>query len=94
MSLEGIVSKRADAAYATGNRGLWLKAKCLHREEFVVVDWPDPRQPTERSRRTIQNDETRNGPPWVEPLCSKAEAGRSAIGARPSLVGRSGDGLL
>jgi ATP-dependent DNA ligase len=32
----------ADAAYATGNRGLWLKAKCLHREEFVVVGWTDP----------------------------------------------------
>jgi DNA ligase D-like protein (predicted ligase) len=42
MSLEGIVSKRADAAYAPGNRGLWLKAKCLHREEFVVVGWTDP----------------------------------------------------
>jgi DNA ligase D-like protein (predicted ligase) len=39
MSLEGIVSKRADAAYAPGNRGLWLKVKCLHREEFVVVGW-------------------------------------------------------
>jgi bifunctional non-homologous end joining protein LigD len=24
MSLEGIVSKRADAAYAPGNRGLWV----------------------------------------------------------------------
>jgi DNA ligase D-like protein (predicted ligase) len=42
MSLEGIVSKRADAAYAPGNRGLWLKVKCLHREEFVVVGWADP----------------------------------------------------
>ena len=38
----GIVSKRADAAYAPGNRGLWLKVKCLHREEFVVVGWTDP----------------------------------------------------
>jgi hypothetical protein len=37
--LEGIVSKRADAAYAPGNRGLWLKVKCLHREEIVVVGW-------------------------------------------------------
>ena len=39
MSLEGIVSKRADAAYnyTSGNRGLWVKVKCLHREEFVVV---------------------------------------------------------
>jgi bifunctional non-homologous end joining protein LigD len=42
MSLEGIVSKRADAAYAPGNRGLWLKVKCLHREEFAVVGWTDP----------------------------------------------------
>jgi bifunctional non-homologous end joining protein LigD len=31
MALEGIVSKRADAAYAPGNRGLWVKVKCLHR---------------------------------------------------------------
>jgi ATP-dependent DNA ligase len=42
MSLEGIVSKRADAPYAPGIRGLWLKVKCLHREEFVVVGWTDP----------------------------------------------------
>jgi bifunctional non-homologous end joining protein LigD len=42
MKLEGIVSKRADAPYAPGNRGLWLKVKCLHREEFVVVGWTDP----------------------------------------------------
>jgi bifunctional non-homologous end joining protein LigD len=39
MGLEGIVSKRADAPYAPGNRGLWRKVKCLHREEFVVVGW-------------------------------------------------------
>jgi bifunctional non-homologous end joining protein LigD len=42
MSVEGIVSKRTDAAYAPGNRGLWLKVKCLHREEFVVIGWTDP----------------------------------------------------
>jgi DNA ligase D-like protein (predicted ligase) len=42
MSLEGIVSKRAGAAYAPGNRGLWLKVKCLHCEEFVVLGWTDP----------------------------------------------------
>jgi len=22
--------------------GLWVKVKCLHREEFVVVGWTDP----------------------------------------------------
>ena len=42
MSLEGIVSKRADALYIPGNRGLWLKVKCLHREEFVVIGWTEP----------------------------------------------------
>jgi len=42
IQLEGIISKRADAPYTPGNRGLWLKVKCLHREEFVVVGWTDP----------------------------------------------------
>ena len=42
MGLEGIVSKRAAAAYAPGNLGVWVKVKCLHREEFVVVGWTDP----------------------------------------------------
>ena len=41
--VEGIVSKRVDAPYAPGNRGLWLKVKCLNREEFVVVGWTDPK---------------------------------------------------
>jgi bifunctional non-homologous end joining protein LigD len=43
LGLEGIVSKRADAAYVPGNRGLWVKTKCLNREEFVVVGWSDPK---------------------------------------------------
>jgi bifunctional non-homologous end joining protein LigD len=42
LSLEGIVSKRADAPYTPGNRGLWVKTKCLNREEFVVVGWTEP----------------------------------------------------
>src|SRR6516225_353924 len=42
LSVEGIVSKRADPPYTPGNRGLWRKVKCLHREEFVVVGWTDP----------------------------------------------------
>jgi len=42
LKVEGIVSKRADAPYAPDNRGLWLKVKCLNREEFVVVGWTDP----------------------------------------------------
>ena len=42
LSVEGIVSKRADAPYTPGNRGLWVKVKCLNREEFVVIGWTDP----------------------------------------------------
>src|SRR5271170_8221426 len=42
LKLEGIISKRGDAPYAPGNRGLWLKVKCLNREEFVVIGWTDP----------------------------------------------------
>ena len=42
LGFEGIVSKTVDAPYASGNRGLWRKAKCLNRQEFVVVGWTDP----------------------------------------------------
>jgi bifunctional non-homologous end joining protein LigD len=40
--LEGVISKRVDRAYAPGDRGIWVKSKCLNREEFVVVGWTDP----------------------------------------------------
>src|SRR6195256_3083433 len=40
--LEGVISKRADRPYAPGDRGIWVKSKCLNREEFVVVGWTDP----------------------------------------------------
>lgn len=43
FSLEGIISKRADAPYSPGNRGLWVKVKCQNREEFVVVAGPIPK---------------------------------------------------
>jgi DNA ligase D-like protein (predicted ligase) len=39
---EGVVSKRMDAPYIPGDRGLWRKTKCLNREEFVIVGWTDP----------------------------------------------------
>jgi bifunctional non-homologous end joining protein LigD len=42
MHVEGIVSKRIDAPYTPGNRGLWRKVKCLNRAEFVVVGWSEP----------------------------------------------------
>ena len=42
LGFEGVVSKTIDAPYASGNRGLWRKSKCLNRQEFVVVGWTDP----------------------------------------------------
>ena len=36
LHAEGIVSKRAGAAYASGRGAGWLKSKCLHEQEFVV----------------------------------------------------------
>jgi ATP-dependent DNA ligase len=42
MHVEGIVSKRIDAPYTPGNRGLWRKVKCLNPAEFVVVGWTEP----------------------------------------------------
>jgi bifunctional non-homologous end joining protein LigD len=42
LGLEGVISKRVDQSYAPGDRGLWVKSKCLNREEFVVVGWTEP----------------------------------------------------
>jgi DNA ligase D-like protein (predicted ligase) len=42
LSLEGVISKRPEAPYSPGGRGLWVKVKCQNREEFVVVGWADP----------------------------------------------------
>jgi DNA ligase D-like protein (predicted ligase) len=42
LALEGVISKRIDRPYTPGDRGIWVKSKCLNREEFVVVGWTDP----------------------------------------------------
>jgi DNA ligase D-like protein (predicted ligase) len=39
---EGIISKRMDCPYKPGNRGLWVKTKCINEEEFVVVGYSEP----------------------------------------------------
>ena len=39
---EGIISKRVDAPYVPGDRGLWRKAKCYQREEFIIVGYSEP----------------------------------------------------
>lgn len=40
--MEGVVSKRLDQPYKPGERGTWVKSKCLNRAEFVVIGWTDP----------------------------------------------------
>jgi bifunctional non-homologous end joining protein LigD len=37
--LEGVVSKRADAPYRGRRTQAWLKSKCTHRQEFVIIGW-------------------------------------------------------
>jgi DNA ligase D-like protein (predicted ligase) len=39
---EGIVSKRLDALYKSGDRGLWRKVRCVNDEEFVIVGFTNP----------------------------------------------------
>jgi bifunctional non-homologous end joining protein LigD len=39
---EGIVSKRIDCPYKPGNRGLWVKTKCINEEEFVIIGYSEP----------------------------------------------------
>jgi bifunctional non-homologous end joining protein LigD len=39
---EGIVSKRIDAPYRPGDRGLWRNAKCINEDDFVVVGFTNP----------------------------------------------------
>jgi bifunctional non-homologous end joining protein LigD len=39
MHLEGIISKRLDAAYVSGRSGQWTKAKCRAGHEVVLGGW-------------------------------------------------------
>lgn len=42
LSLEGIISKRADGTYQSGRSKQWLKVKCSSHEEFVVGGFTAP----------------------------------------------------
>ncbi len=39
LSLEGVVSKRRDAAYHSGRAGDWIKTKCMNAQEFVIAGY-------------------------------------------------------
>src|SRR5690606_10893504 len=36
---EGIISKRADAAYSPRRTKNWVKVNCTRRQEFIIVGW-------------------------------------------------------
>jgi bifunctional non-homologous end joining protein LigD len=42
LHAEGILSKKADAAYAAGRGSAWLKSKCLREQEFVIGGYTLP----------------------------------------------------
>ncbi|WP_166251374.1 DNA ligase D [Marinobacter salicampi] len=42
LGLEGMISKRSDAAYRAGRNRGWLKTKCIHQDEFVVGGFTAP----------------------------------------------------
>jgi len=39
---EGLIAKRADAPYQHSRSTDWLKFKCSHRQEFVIVGFTEP----------------------------------------------------
>jgi bifunctional non-homologous end joining protein LigD len=42
LGFEGVVGKRADAAYVAHRSTQWIKLKCQHRQEFVIGGYTDP----------------------------------------------------
>lgn len=44
LGLEGIIGKRADRPYVSKRCSDWIKVKCEHRQEFVIVGYTPPKQ--------------------------------------------------
>ena len=42
QGLEGIVSKQKDSPYTSGRSALWVKSKCVKRQEFVIGGYSEP----------------------------------------------------
>ncbi|TWC43883.1 ATP-dependent DNA ligase LigD phosphoesterase module /ATP-dependent DNA ligase LigD polymerase module [Pseudomonas sp. SJZ080] len=43
MQMEGLIGKRLDSPYVSRRSSDWIKLKCKHRQEFVVVGYTDPK---------------------------------------------------
>lgn len=42
LRLEGVIGKRRDSSYVSQRSPSWIKLKCTHRQEFVIVGYTDP----------------------------------------------------
>jgi len=42
LRLEGVIGKRRDSTYVSRRSPTWIKLKCTHRQEFVIVGYTDP----------------------------------------------------
>lgn len=43
LQMEGLIGKRAGSPYTSGRSKDWIKLKCAHRHEFVVVGFTEPK---------------------------------------------------
>jgi bifunctional non-homologous end joining protein LigD len=43
MRMEGLIGKRLGSAYVSRRSSDWIKLKCKHRQEFVIVGFTDPK---------------------------------------------------
>ncbi len=43
MKMEGLIGKRLGSPYVSRRTSDWIKLKCKHRQEFVVVGFTDPK---------------------------------------------------
>ncbi len=43
MHMEGLIGKRAGSTYVSRRSDNWIKLKCKHRQEFVVVGYSEPK---------------------------------------------------
>ena len=43
LKLEGIISKKVTAPYASGRNDSWMKSKCGHDQEFIIAGYTEPK---------------------------------------------------
>ena len=43
LGMEGLIGKRAEAAYRSGRSRDWVKLKCVSEQEFVIIGWTEPK---------------------------------------------------